>query len=111
MTTKNRTIGTLLTTSNQDAYVVPANYKAEVGSILINNSTASTVTLTMDWLDVASGVYTKIASTTPIYPYSMVQITKPLHLTAGDKIRALASANSAISVSVDVNELYVPTIL
>jgi hypothetical protein len=111
MTTKNRSIGTLLTTSNQDVYVVPNSYRSEVGSILINNSTSATVTLTLEWLDVASGVYTKIASTTPIYPNSMVQVTSPLHLTAGDKIRALASANSAISVTVDVSELYVPTII
>ena len=52
MTTKNRTIGLELTTSNQDIYTVPANYEAEIDNIYINNATSSQVTFSLDWYDV-----------------------------------------------------------
>ena len=49
MTTKNRTVGIELTTSNVDLYTVPANHEANIKSIYVNNASGSAVTFSLDW--------------------------------------------------------------
>jgi hypothetical protein len=106
MTTKNRTLGAVLTTSNQDIYTVPNAFKADVDSIFITNTSASVVTFSLDWYNSNAATYHTIAETVRLEPNSLLQITKAFYLSPGDKIRGLCSVNSAVEVSVKVSEQY-----
>ena len=106
MTTKNRTIGATLTTSNQDIYTVPSTFKADVDSIFITNVTTSYVTFSLDWYDSTGSAYHTIAETVRLEPNSLLQITKAFYLLQGDKIRGLCSVNNSVEVSVKVSEQY-----
>lgn len=106
MVTKNRTIGKELSTSNVDIYTVPARYTAMINSIVVSNASNSSVTFSLDWYDSSLGVYYTIAETTVLKPNSILQITDAFILQASDKFRGLASANSAVTVSVRVEEDY-----
>ena len=109
METKNRTVGLELTTSNQDIYTVPPNYEAEVDSIFISNASSSKVTFSLDWYDSQNTTYYTIAETVDIEANSMVHINDdPFWLFKGDKLRGLASANSAVTVIVKLRESYLP---
>jgi hypothetical protein len=106
MTTKNRTLGAVLTTSNQDIYTVPNTFKADVDSIFITNTSASVVTFSLDWYNSTAATYHTIAETVRLEPNSLLQITKAFYLSPGDKLRGLCSVNSAVEVSVKVSEQY-----
>jgi len=106
MTTKNRTVGATLTTSNQDVYTVPPTFKADVDSIFITNVTSSAVTFSLDWYDSTASAYHTIAETVRLEPNSLLQITKAFYLLQGDKIRGLCSVNNSVEVSVKVSEQY-----
>ena len=106
MTTKNRTLGATLTTSNQDVYTVPFSFNTEVDSIFITNTTISAVTFSLDWYDSKNSAYHTIAEAVRLEPNSLLQITKAFYLLQGDKIRGLCSVNSAVEVSVRVTEQY-----
>jgi hypothetical protein len=106
MTTKNRTVGATLTTSNQDVYTVPPTFKADVDSIFITNVTSSAVTFSLDWYDSTGSAYHTIAETVRLEPNSLLQITKAFYLLQGDKIRGLCSVNNSVEVSVKVSEQY-----
>jgi hypothetical protein len=106
MTTKNRTLGATLTTSNQDIYTVPNTFMADVDSIFITNTTTSAVTFSLDWYDSKGSAYHTIAETVRLEPNSLLQITKAFYLSPGDKLRGLCSVNSAVEVSVKVSEQY-----
>lgn len=106
MTSKNRTLGLTLTTSNADVYIVPTSFKATIDSILISNITSSAITFNLDWYKLSNTTYYPIATTVRMEPNSVLQITDALYLEAGDKIRGLASANSSIVVSVRVKEQF-----
>jgi len=106
MTTKNRTLGASLTTSNQDIYTVPSAFKADVESIFITNTTTSAVTFSLDWYDSTATAYHTIAETVRLEPNSLLQITKAFFLSHGDKIRGLCSVNSSVEVSIKVAEQY-----
>jgi hypothetical protein len=109
METKNRTVGIELTTSNQDIYTVPANYEAEVDSIFISNASGSKVTFSLDWYDSQTTTYHTIAETVELLENSMMHINDdPFWLFKGDKLRGLASANSAITIIVKLREFYLP---
>ena len=109
METKNRTVGFELTTSNSDIYTVPSNYEAEVDSIFISNASGSKVTFSLDWYDSQSTTYYTIAETVELLANSMMQINDdPFWLFKNDKLRGLASANSAITVIVKLKESYLP---
>jgi len=109
METKNRTVGFELTTSNADIYTVPSNYEAEVDSIFISNASGSKVTFSLDWYDSQSTTYYTIAETVELLANSMMQINDdPFWLFKNDKLRGLASANSAITVIVKLKESYLP---
>ena len=108
MTTKNRTVALALTTANQDIYTVPNNYEAQIKSILISNATTSQVKFSLDWYDSANTTYYTIAETTILQPNSILQITDSLWLLEQDKLRGLASANNSVSISINVEEAYIP---
>jgi hypothetical protein len=109
METKNRTVGLELTTSNADIYTVPANYEAEVDSIFISNASSSNVTFSLDWYDSQNTTYYTIAETVELLANSMMQINDdPFWLFKNDKLRGLASANSAVTVIVKLKESYLP---
>jgi hypothetical protein len=107
--TKNRTVGLELTTSNADIYTVPANYEAEIDNIYINNASTSSVTFSLDWYDAQNTTFYTLAETIELLPNSLLQINDdPLWLFKGDKLRGLASANSAVTITVKVKETYLP---
>ena len=106
MTSKNRSIGLTLTTSNSDVYIVPTSFKATIDSILISNITSSAITFNLDWYKLSNTTYYPIATTVRMEPNSVLQITDALYLEAGDKIRGLASAGTSIVVTIRVKEQY-----
>lgn len=108
MITRRRTVGLQLTTSNQDIYTVPAQHEAEIRSILISNDTSNTVTFSLDWYNSLNSTYYTITETTQLLPNGIIQIEDSLYLFKGDKIRGLASANSAVTITIKVDEDYIP---
>ena len=106
MATKNRTLGLLLPTSSSTVYTVPARYTTEVTSIVISNASASTVTVTLKWIDNVTSTVYSIAEQVPMYGRSIVQLTNAFTLQAGDIINGYASASSAITISIKVEEEY-----
>jgi len=106
MSTKNRTVASTLTTSNQDIFVAPNQFAAAVLSIFITNTTSSAQTVSIDWYDASEDSYHTLFEQAPIIANGVVQLTETLWLDRADKIRALASANSAIEVSIQVAEQF-----
>jgi len=109
MTTKNRTVGKELTTSNVDLYTVPAQWEANIKSIYINNASNSTVTFSLDWYNSQDTTYYTLAETVELTPNSLLQITDSIYLYKADKFRGLASANSAVTVVFNVEETFIGT--
>lgn len=106
---KKRTLSVELTTANQDLYTVPASFSGDVNSIIVSNASSSTVTFSLDWYESSSTTYHTIAETVKMIPNSILQITEyPLYLEKNDKIRGLASANSAITITISTEERFVP---
>lgn len=104
MSNKNRTIAKELTTSMADVYVVPAAFKTDVSSIVVANSTGSPVDVTLNWSD---SVYSyTLFGDVSVKPNTTIQMTQPLFLDKNQKIEALASVGSAITVSVRVEEYF-----
>jgi hypothetical protein len=108
MITRKRTIGLQLTTANQDIYTVPAQHEAEIKSIIISNDTSSTITFSLDWYNSSNTTYYTIAEATQLLPNGIIQIEDSLYLFKGDVIRGLASANTSVTVTIKVNEDYIP---
>ena len=106
MTTKNRTVAAVLTTSNQDIYTAPPTFRAAVESIFVTNVTSSAVTFSLDWYSHMNTTYYTIAEAVRLEPNSMLQITNAFYLLHDDKIRGLCSVNSAVEVSVRVSEQF-----
>jgi hypothetical protein len=104
MQTKNRTISTVLTTSNQDIYVVPDRWNGEVFSIFITNTTSSPRTISMEWYDSVNGTWNYLMKDMPLVSNGIIQIEESIYLVATDKIRALASVNSSVTVTIKVLE-------
>jgi hypothetical protein len=109
--TKNRTVATQLTTSNQDIYTAPPSFKATVDSILITNSSTTAATVTMEWWNKTLNEYTKLLGGTTIQAGGIVQITESMAIDQGDVIRALASAASSITVTIRATETYTTSTL
>ena len=107
--TKNRTLGLELGTSNATIYTVPNNWEGTVSSILITNLTSSVRTVSLDWYDSASTTYHPITKLTQVPPNGVIQITDVLYLGQGDLIRGLASAAASINVSIRVEEAFSPS--
>ena len=104
---KKRTVALELTTANQDIYTVPERLSSEVNSIYINNASSSLVTFSLDWYDAASTTFYTLAELVELPANSLLQITDyPLYLVGSDKIRGLASANSAVNITVSLEEFF-----
>lgn len=106
--TKNRTVGIELTTANQDVYIVPANFEANIKSVYVNNASSNNVTFSLDWYDSQNATYYTMAETVELTGNSLLQITEGLWLYKNDKLRGLASANSAVTIIINVEETFVP---
>ena len=106
---KKRTLSKELTTANQDIYTVPPSFSGNVTSIIVTNASSSSVTFSLDWYDSTATQYHTIAETVKMVPNSIIQITEySLFLEKNDKIRGLASANSAVTVTVSTEEMFEP---
>lgn len=104
MSNKRRTIAKELTTSLADVYVVPASFKSDVSSIVVANNTNAPVRATMKWND---GVVSYVLfGDVSVSPNTTIQMTQPLFLDKNQKIEAVASVGSAITVSVRVEEIF-----
>jgi hypothetical protein len=103
-TNKNRTVGLVLTTSNQDVYTVPTSFKATVDSVVVSNTSSVPVTFSLDWYQSLSSTYYAIATNVRMEPNSVLQLTHAFYLDPRDKIRGLASAGSSITVSIRTSE-------
>jgi hypothetical protein len=106
MATKNRTVASTLTTSNQDVYTAPDQYASHIVSIFIANTASTAQTISMDWYDASETSFHTLMEQTSIPANGILQISNVLWLDRQDKIRALASANSSIEVSIYVEELF-----
>jgi hypothetical protein len=104
MPTKNRTISTVLTTSNQDIYTVPDRWNAEVFSIFITNTTTSPRTISMEWYDSVNSTWSYLMKDMPLVPNGIIQIEESIYLVATDKIRGLSNVNSSVTVTFKVLE-------
>jgi len=109
--TKNRTVALQLTTSNQNVYVAPPSFKATVDSILLTNSSSAAVSVTLEWWNNTASEYTKMLGDTVIQAGGIVQITDSLAIDQNDAVRAVASANSAITVTIRATETYTTSTL
>lgn len=102
---KKRTVSLELGLTNSDIYTCPDRYDGDVNSIIVSNATANVVTVSLDWYDSINTTYYTIMEQVELKPYSLVQMTEfPLYLHKNDKIRGLASATSAVTVTVAVEE-------
>ena len=95
MASKSRTVSLELTTSNQDIYTVPNNYEAEIKSIYIAYDSVNTTYYTM-------------AENTKLLSNGLVQITESLWLQKNDKLRGLCSSSNNVTVTIQVEENYLP---
>jgi len=109
MTTKNRSVGLQLATTNSTIYTVPPNWEAYITSIYIANESSSPVTFSLDWYESATSTTFAMAEKVQMLPNSMIQITDVLSLGQGDTISGLASASSSITISLRVEEAFTPT--
>jgi hypothetical protein len=104
MSNKKRTIAKELTTSMSDVYVVPPSFKADVSSIVVANNTTAPIRATIKWND---GVVSYVLfGDVSVGPNTTIQMTQPLFLDKNQKIEAIASVGSAITVSVRVEEIF-----
>jgi hypothetical protein len=102
---KKRTVAKELAITNSDIYICPDRYDGDVNSIIVSNATANVVTVSLDWYDSVGTTHYTIMEQVQLKPYSLVQLTEfPLYLHKQDKIRGLASAASAVTVTVAVEE-------
>lgn len=108
MINRKRTVGLTLTTSNQDIYTVPTSHEANIKSIFISNLTGSAVTFSLDWYDSVNTTYHTIAEATTLKANALIQITDGFWLHKSDNIRGLASTDSSVQISINVEEQYVP---
>ena len=108
MASKSRTVSLELTTSNQDIYTVPNNYEAEIKSIYISNHSASELTFSLDWYDSVNTTYYTMAENTKLLANGLIQITESLWLQKNDKLRGLCSSNNNVTVTIQVEENYIP---
>lgn len=108
ISTKNRTLGKQLATTNSTIYIVPNNWESTVSSILITNITSSSQTVSLDWYEAASGTYYPITKLTVVPANGIVQITDAFYLSQADYIRGLSGTAASITVSILVEEAFSP---
>lgn len=108
MERKKRTLSTLLSTTYQTIYSTPSNFDCDISSILIVNQTAAIRSVTIELYSATTGTFTKVAGELPLGVNGIVVLDNVLSLKVGDYLRALASANTAVTVHVVADEKYFP---
>jgi hypothetical protein len=103
---RSKTLGKVLTTSSQDIYTVPNSFTSIIDSIIISNITSSSVTFILQWYSLTDTVTYSMFYNSILPANTTIQITDPLILQAGDKLRGLASANSSVNITIRVEEEY-----
>lgn len=87
----------VLTTSDQDIYIVPAATEGSAHGITFGNATGSARTITLKVFDASAGVTFTLVSNRAIAANDAWRFPGPINLEAGDKIIASADANSAVT--------------
>jgi hypothetical protein len=95
----------ILTTSSQDIYTVPASTRAIIIGCHVANYAASAATLTMSVHDSSAAADRSVANATSVPVNSAYEPIGKMVLETGDKIKAQASANTALSIVVSVLEI------
>lgn len=103
---RDRTLGKVLTTSSQDIYSIPNSFISHMDSIIINNNTSNAATFTLQWFSATDSVTYNIFYNSPLPANTTIQITDPLILQAGDKLKGYASVNSVVNITLRVQEEY-----
>jgi hypothetical protein len=103
---RDRTLGKVLTTSSQDIYTIPNSFISHMDSIIITNITSSSVTFILQWYSATDAVTYSLFFNSVLPANSTIQISDPLILQAGDKLKGLASANSSVNITLRVQEKY-----
>lgn len=106
-TLKRRTVGKELTTSSSDVYVCPQSFRSNIESILVSNGSDASVAVTLRWYNATEDTTYDILDEVVMLPRSVLQITDPLYFYQNDKMVGLADTNSAITVSVRVEETFI----
>lgn len=88
---------TALTTSAADIYTAPGGTEATVRDVHVCNETGTTQTFTLSVGNDGAGKRLYYECEVP--PGRPFQRTGAIHLAAGEKIQALASANSALTIT------------
>lgn len=103
-TSKNRTIGKVLSTFNQDIYTVPPRWNSNIYSLIVTNNTTSTKLVSLEWYDSVAATWYYLMNETPIIGNGVIQIEEPLYLIATDVIRGLASVADSITITINMRE-------
>jgi len=103
---RDRTLGKVLTTSSQDIYSIPNSFISHMDSIIVANVTSNNVTFTLQWYSATDAVTYSLFFNSVLPANSTIQISDPLILQAGDKLKGFASANSSVNISLRVQEEY-----
>lgn len=106
MSTKNRTLSKVLSTSNGTVYTAPARWEAEVHSLIVTNTSSTSKTVSLEWYDSITATWYYLLKDTPLGANSIMQIEQPLYLNPTEGIRGLASANTSVTVTVKVYEAF-----
>jgi hypothetical protein len=101
-----KTLGKVLTTSSQDIYSIPNSFTSIIDSIIISNITTSNVTFILQWYSSTDAVAYNVFYNSVLPANTTIQITDPLILRSGDKLKGLASANSSVNITIRVQEEY-----
>jgi len=101
-----KTLGKALTTSSQDIYSIPNSFTSIIDSIIISNITSSNVTFILQWYSSTDAVAYNMFYNSVLPANTTIQITDPLILRSGDKLKGLASANSSVNITIRVQEEY-----
>ena len=101
-----KTVGNKPTTALATAYTCPAGKTAFVTLARVTNTSASTVTSTVNWYDASAASAFALVNTLSIPAKSTVRILEDrLILEAGDYIQTQAGANGALDIVLSVMEV------
>lgn len=106
MSARGVSVGALLTTSDADIYVVPANFKADIEKLIISNNSALAVNVTVKWYDAAKVATFTLLENRSVPANNSIELDNVLLLNASDKIIASAATGSVIRFSVRSQETY-----
>lgn len=106
MSGRSVSIGTLVTTTESDLYVVPPRFNADVKTITLSNNNSAGQHVTVKWFNAATSTTYVLVDDKQLTAHELVQLFEPLSLSAGDKIRVVGNSSTHIRVSLRVEEIY-----